>query len=161
MEVRKATPEDIDTILAIYRRAREYMRKTGNPNQWKTTNPPKETLVRDIAQGNLYLLTDKDGIQGVFAMIPGEDPTYGYIEGSWINDAPYAAIHRVASAGSKRGILPACLRYCSQHFGNLRIDTHQDNRIMQHLLEKHGFTRCGLIYLENGEPRIAYHRVSC
>ena len=30
---------------------------------------------------------------------------------------------------------------------------------MQRSLQKFGFTRCGIIYLANGEDRIAYHMV--
>ena len=99
------------------------------------------------------------GIQAVFALIPGDDPTYGYIDGSWLNDAPYAAIHRVASSGKRKGVLQECLDYCIAKHQNLRIDTHFDNKIMQHLLEKYGFQRCGTIYLENGDPRIAYQLI--
>ena len=29
---------------------------------------------------------------------------------------------------------------------------------MQHILEKQGFVRCGIIYVANGTPRIAYQR---
>ena len=159
MDIKKAAIQDMDRILPIYERARRYMRETGNPHQWKDSSPTCEQLEADIAQGNLYLITDEDGVQGVFALIFGEDDSYGYIEGEWLNDAPYATIHRVASAGKKPGILGICLDYCETRCRNLRIDTHEDNRIMQHLVEKHGFVRCGIIYLaSNGEPRIAYQR---
>ena len=39
----------------------------------------------------------------------------------------------------------------------IRIDTHRDNCIMKHVLSKYGFKMCGVIYLENGDPRDAYH----
>ena len=39
----------------------------------------------------------------------------------------------------------------------IRIDTHHDNCIMKHILTKDGFTECGVIYLECGDPRDAYH----
>jgi hypothetical protein len=64
----------------------------------------------------------------------------------------------VASAGTKKGILHACMEYCASLSPNLKIDTHEDNRIMQHQLEKEGFSRCGIVLLENGEKRIAYQR---
>jgi RimJ/RimL family protein N-acetyltransferase len=41
----------------------------------------------------------------------------------------------------------------------VRIDTHADNKVMQHVLEKRGFRRTGIIYLENGDPRIAFEKV--
>ena len=159
MEVRKAKQEDWKEILAIYSRAREYMRQTGNPNQWKDTSPAPRQLTDDIQAGNLYVVVEENCIHGVFALIPGPDPTYKKIDGTWLNDEAYAAIHRVASAGKQKGILSILLQYCAAQYTNLRIDTHHDNRIMQHLLEKHGFTRCGIIHLENGEPRSAYQFV--
>lgn len=132
------------------------MRQTGNPNQWKDDSPSQAVLLDDIQKRQLYILEDSLGIQAVFALIPGDDPTYRYIDGSWFNEAPYAAIHRVASAGKRQGVLAECLAFCRTAFSNLRIDTHHDNKIMQYLLEKYGFHRCGIIYLENGDPRIAY-----
>ena len=156
--IRCATMQDWDEICAIYARAREYMRQTGNPHQWKDNSPALPVLQEDIRLQQLYLLEDADSIQAVFALIPGDDPTYSYIEGSWLNDAPYAAIHRVASAGKQKGVLAQCLYYCATQYPNIKIDTHFDNRIMQHLLEKYGFHKCGTIYLENGDPRIAYQR---
>ena len=47
-------------------------------------------------------------------------------------------------------------RFCLGLCGNIRIDTHRDNRTMRHLIEKSGFARCGLIHVEDGSPRIAY-----
>ena len=160
MNIRKAVTGDWEQILAIYKRARDYMRQTGNPNQWQTSRPDPDTLAKNIANRQLYVLEESGVLHGVFALIPGVDPTYNYIEGSWLNNEPYAAIHRVASAGLRTGVLGDCLSWCGSRYKNLRIDTHHDNRIMQHLLTKHGFTRCGIIYLENGEPRIAYHRIT-
>ena len=154
--VRPVESQDLASILAIYARARAYMKETGNPTQWGTTSPALSVLLNDIQQKQLYLLEDNGQIHAVFALIPGDDPTYRYIEGQWLNDAPYAAIHRVASAGIRKGVLGDCLFFCKAQHTNLRIDTHHDNKIMQHLLEKHGFQRCGIIYLENGDPRIAY-----
>ena len=40
----------------------------------------------------------------------------------------------------------------------IRIDTHRDNKIMQHNLLKYGFTYCGIIYLANGDERLAYQK---
>ena len=38
------------------------------------------------------------------------------------------------------------------------IDTHRDNKIMQHNILKHGFTYCGIIYLLSGDERLAYQK---
>ena len=46
-----------------------------------------------------------------------------------------------------------------ERVANIRVDTHRDNHTMQHLVQKHGFQKCGVIYLKNGSPRLAYHYV--
>ncbi|MBQ8495974.1 MAG: N-acetyltransferase [Clostridia bacterium] len=156
MNIRKATSADFEEIVHIYAGARELMRHTGNGTQWKHTYPTDDIILADIANGNLHILFDEDGIQGVFALFPEGDSIYDHIDGAWLNDAPHAAVHRVASAGKKKGILSECMRYCFSLFTNIKIDTHENNKIMQHQLEKEGFIRCGIITLANGEERIAY-----
>ena len=158
LNVRKAEKEDLTSILEIYEIARDFMRRHDNPTQWQGGHPRQEILEEDIAIGQLYVVTQENVPCGVFAFIPGVDPTYGYIEGAWHHTGPYAAIHRVASNGRARGVLAACVDYCSARQPHLRIDTHADNYVMQQALGRLGFARCGIIYLENGDPRIAFDR---
>ena len=42
---------------------------------------------------------------------------------------------------------------------HLRIDTHHDNAIMQHVILKNGFTRCGIIHIASGAERIAFEKI--
>ncbi len=157
MEIRAAVMSDMPEILRVYACARRYMETSGNPSQWGKTHPPRRLLEEDIRAGRLYAGIGADGgIRLCFALIPGDDPTYARIDGAWLNDAPYAAIHRVASDGAEKGMFEKCLAFCRERHDNLRIDTHRDNATMQHVVEKNGFVRCGIIYLENGDPRIAY-----
>lgn len=155
-----ATTEDLDYIMQIYARAKKYMVEMGNPNQWNGTYPERELLEQDIAKRQLYVYKVDGQVHAVFAFIIGEDATYAYIEdGQWLNNKPYGTIHRIASDGLYKGVLAKCVDYCVEQIANLRADTHHDNKIMQHLLEKNGFKRCGTIYLASGAPRLAYHRV--
>lgn len=155
--IRKATPRDLPVILEIYAYARAFMAKNGNPNQWKNVTPQKELLVEDISLGRLYVIEEDEKILGVFFFDIGEDPTYKIItKGHWLNDEPYGVIHRVAAAQGTKGVLKRCFDFCRQKITHLRIDTHEDNKIMQHLLAKYGFSRRGIIFLSNGEERIAY-----
>lgn len=156
--VRQAQWADFDRILEIYGQARKFMANTGNPTQWGIHYPPREMLEQDIRCGNLYVV-DKEEIHGVFAFFTEPDPTYGYIEeGTWLSDSPYGTIHRVAADGSG-GVFSAVLAFALSRNPHLRIDTHADNKVMQHVLQKHGFTPRGIIYLEDGDRRIAYERV--
>ncbi|MBR2593647.1 MAG: N-acetyltransferase [Firmicutes bacterium] len=156
MNIRKAKQKDMEKILEIYAYARDFMKRTGNPTQWGDIYPKEEMLCDDIEKGNLYVCGENDGIMGVFAFITGTEPTYSYIEnGSWKNDCPYGTIHRIASAGQAK-IFDFCIDFCKEKIENVRIDTHFDNKIMQRIIERNGFERCGVIYVEDGSPRIAY-----
>ena len=105
MNIRKAVIGDISQITSIYAYARELMKNTGNATQWKTTYPTEEIIRSDIENGYLHLLCDEDGIEGVFAFLPDGDPVYDHIDGAWLDEKPYAAVHRVASAGKKRRVI--------------------------------------------------------
>ena len=154
--IRKAQREDLPRIEEIYAYARRFMAENGNPNQWGTTTPQTSLLEDDIEKGLLFVLTHEHLIHGVFYFYIGLDPTYGVIEdGQWRSDAPYGTIHRIAGDGSG-GVLAAAVRYGKSQINHIRIDTHHDNRIMQHAVIRQGFRRSGIIHLENGSPRIAY-----
>ncbi len=86
----------------------------------------------------------------------GQTPTYAAIEdGQWLDDTlPYGTVHRLASAGKHKGVASAVLDWSMEHCQSLRADTHADNKIMQHLLEKNGFTRCGVIHVADGSPAL-------
>ena len=91
--------------------------------------------------------------------VEGEDPTYSIIEGAWLNEQPYGVIHRLASSGREKGIARFVFDWCSQRSCNLRVDTHAQNLVMQHLFLSLGFVPCGTIFLLDGSPRFAYQRV--
>ena len=156
--IKKASMSDLDELMKIYSAARKFMIKTNNPNQWGLTNPTVQMIKEDIENNNCYIVCSDNKIEGVFALIEEEDPTYNYIEGgSWLNNNKYVTIHRIASKGNIHGIFDFVINYCKTICKDIRIDTHEDNLIMQHLIEKNGFKKCGIIYLKNGNPRIAYH----
>ena len=155
MKIRPAKSADLDKIEAIYAAARQFMRENGNPTQWNNGYPRREVLEADIRQERLYVAAADDELCGVFMFALGEDPTYSYMEGgSWRSDTPYGTIHRIAS--TKSGVFAAALEFCRSRCSHIRVDTHADNKPMQHLAEKHGFSRRGIIYVEDGTPRIAY-----
>lgn len=133
--IRKAIVNDIDEILAVYEKARETMVKRNNPKQWGTSYPPKELLEDDIKNGQLYVLVEDNKIHAAFAFIEGEDITYDYIEdGEWLNDIPYMTVHRIGSDGETKHVFEKCIAYCKEKCDNIRIDTHHDNFVMQHLI---------------------------
>ena len=195
MQIRKAAEKDFPQMLPIYERARQFMRETGNPNQWKDCDPKPEVILEGIREGKMYLVMAlesdlvtgsetnlmtgakadltpglaaeraEEKILGAFYFALEEEITYrGIYDGKWMNEEPYGVIHRVASAGSGKGFAGACFAWCEKQClaaacRNLRIDTHEDNKVMQHVLEKNGFTYCGKIHLKDGSERLAYQKV--
>ena len=159
MEIRKTQIDDLDIVMGIYESARSFMSQNGNPDQWGNNYPPTDLIKNDISDGNSYVCLDNGRIVCVFAYIEGIDPTYVEIyEGTWLNDEPYGVVHRIASSGAVKGTASYCLNWSLEKCRNLKIDTHEDNKVMQNLLSKNGFTRCGIIYLENGSKRIAFQK---
>lgn len=159
MNIRRSTHADVDTILGIYESAKRYMRANGNFEQWNGPYPSAEVILNDIAGGNHYMAFDDDGqLLVVFALIFGEDPTYRVVEGGqWLNDKPYATIHRIASAGLRGGMVDAAVAYAFERVDNVRIDTHADNCPMLDALGRLGFSHIGVIRLADGSPREAFH----
>ncbi len=128
-------------------------------NQWVNGYPDIEAITKDLASNNSYVCIDDNQIVGVFTFIKGIDPTYIHIyEGNWLNEASYGVVHRIASLTHKKGVASYCLNWCYEQINNIKIDTHRDNIIMQKLLEKNGYTYCGIIYLESGAERLAYQK---
>lgn len=160
--IRKTDITELDILMDIFEQGKRIMRKDGNMKQWTDGYPAEAIIRKDIAQGNSYVcLDDEQRIVGTFAFIPGEDPTYAQIyNGAWTDDTrPYGTIHRLASTETSKGVAAACLQWCYRRLPNLRADTHRDNRILQHILLKHGFRYCGIIYLANGDERLAYQKL--
>ena len=91
----------------------------------------------------------------------GPDPTYARIDGGhWLNDEPYYVIHRIASSPKAHGVMREVLRFAFTMTDNIRIDTHRDNQTMRRLLAHYGFTECGIIYLANGDERLAFQLIN-
>lgn len=157
MYIRKAVENDLTEIMPIYRDAKAFMERNGNPTQWAGGHPKESLLRDDIASGTLYVCVDADSIVGVFAFIIGPDPTYHQIwNGEWHSTERYGTIHRLASAGKTKGVARACFDFCRLQCHYLRVDTHRDNQPMQRAVKDYGFLECGIIHIADGSERIAF-----
>ena len=154
--IRAAVPGDLPALDPVYTAARRFMAASGNPTQWSDRYPLPEDLAADVEKGQLYVWVPDGTVHGAFVLQSGEEPNYREIQGAWRSAAPYGTIHRVASDGTAPGLFAACMDFCRARVNHLRIDTHRDNGVMQHLILKHGFVPCGTIWVEDGTPRLAY-----
>lgn len=162
MRIRYGSLDRIGEYLKIYDSAMKFMAESGNKNQWTLDHhPTREMIVNHISNDNYYEIYDPNSneVLAVFALIFGIDPTYLKIDGKWLNDEPYVTIHMVAKKENAKGIFHAISNFAKARCNNVRIDTHEDNRIMKEAILKHGFKYCGIIHLndKNHSPRLAYH----
>ena len=159
--IRHATASDVDRIMQVLEAAKQVMRQSGNALQWVNGYPTVEAVMHDIEHDGAIVIEDDGVIVAYFAMLPSPEPTYAKIyDGQWLDDIlPYHVVHRIGAVPTAKGIFKALIDYCFSIDPNIRIDTHRDNKIMQHLLTKHGFQYCGIIYLANGDERLAYQQI--
>ena len=105
----------------------------------------------------IRVCVENDKVVATFTLIIGDEPNYQLIEnGSWRSETPYGTVHRLASDGTTKGIARACFDFCKTQISHLRVDTHKDNKPMQACFKQNGFEECGIIYVSDGTPRLAY-----
>ena len=68
-------------------------------------------------------------------------------------------IHRIASSGAVRGVFDKAVDFALLSHDVVRVDTHRDNEPMKRAIMRRGFSYCGVIYLANGDERLAYEIV--
>lgn len=161
IRIRPTTLNDLPDVMKVYETARQFMQATGNKTQWIDGYPSKAFILQEIKASHSFVCENENNeIVGTFCFIIGEDATYKNIyEGNWLNHAPYATLHRIASTGKAKGIAKLILDWCFHQHSNIRVDTHRDNKIMQSIVEQYGFEYCGIIYLLDGSERLAYQKL--
>ena len=169
MEIRKSICRDTGALMALFEEARGTIAQLGI-DQWQDGYPSLQVVDEDIALERSYAVIIDGQLRGTFVLIEDGEPTYDKIyDGAWESgneSRDYVAIHRVAVSVAVRGkgISTSIISYAEAHAralgrASLRIDTHTGNVVMRRMLEKHGFRYCGVIYLENGSPRVAYEKI--
>ena len=160
MVIRKTKIGDIDQVMQIYAEAREFMRENGNPTQWKPNTPERELIERDIREEKSHVCADEGGeAVAVFYFAVEREPAYDSIDGEWLGDGTYGVIHRIAKRrGAPAGVGRFCMEWCLGQYGNIKIDTHENNAPMRKLLDNLGFVCCGVVRYPDGGERIAFQK---
>ncbi|EEH98604.1 GNAT family N-acetyltransferase [Clostridium tertium] len=165
MIFRKSTEKDLKNIMKIINEAKAFL-KNNKVDQWQNGYPNEGVILKDIRNNISYVLEDTGEIIGTTSLSFDVEETYNNIyEGKWISNGKYAVIHRIAVSNNinRKGIGTEIIKkseeIClSKGIKNIKIDTHEDNLIMQKLLEKNSFKYCGVIYLLDGSKRIAFEK---
>ncbi len=169
IEIRKTEARDLEALMPLFEEARATIAQLGI-DQWQNGYPNRAVILSDIERSQSHRVLDDGEICGTFALISDGEPTYNEIfDGRWLTGdgkEHYFAIHRVAISVKCRGkgISTEIISFCAEKARaagkiSLRIDTHKGNVVMRKMLEKHGFSYCGTIYLESGDERVAYEKI--
>lgn len=156
MYLAKATAQDFDRVMEILRDGRNQLAEAGI-DQWQGDYPNAQHVKEDIEHGYAYLVrSDDEETVGAFAILPSPDHAYDELDGQWLLDTEdYLTIHRVAihsshaGNGYASGLFTQLIDYIENNrkdIKSIRIDTHEDNGAMQHLITKHGFKRVGTLH---------------
>ena len=164
--LRRSEKKDIDRIMEIIDGAKSYL-KENMVDQWQNGYPNHEAIESDIEKNWSYVYEEDDLVLGTTALSFDGEETYEKIyEGAWISDIDYGVIHRVGVDNSMMGksigskILEEVDRICIQKgIYSIKVDTHEDNMAMQRLLDKNGYKYCGVIYLKDGNKRLAFEKI--
>lgn len=152
--IRKAKLTELDAIMPMIEDGKKHI-QTYNIPQWINGYPSKDTISQDIKNDRGYVFVLDDEIVGYFVII-SHDPCYDRIEGKWLDDSCYIAVHRTCTKYFNRGLGSMMLQEIKKEYSHIRIDTHEGNISMNKCLLKNEFKYCGVIYLEDGSPRNAY-----
>lgn len=160
---RPALSNDLSRICAIIRQAQEQMRRRGS-QQWQNGYPAPEHIQNDISHGYGYVLADNANVWAYGAVIFDGEAAYQAIQGQWLDEQPYVVLHRLAVAdevkrrGVAREFMQRVIEFARQRgVSSFRVDTNFDNEYMLRMLQKMGFSRCGIIRYDSGE-RIAFQK---
>lgn len=165
---RKATLQDIDEVMRAVEDSREFLKAQGN-NQWMNGYPNRDDFINDINNGRLFVVFDQDDptiLVGVCALTYHEDDYQNLYEGKWLTDLPYMVMHRVALKMEYRGhgygkrLFDVFVEQAKiEGYRSLRIDTHERNDVMRHLISSYGFVSCGKAILTPNKDRMVFERV--
>ena len=162
MEIRLAFPNEVDAIMQVIEEAKKCLADAGS-TQWQNGYPNTDTIIDDIISGQAYVALEEGELLAYAAVTKSPEKSYEAIyDGNWEgNEAEYLVFHRIAVASDMQGqgVAQTFLEGLIEGFDYLdfRSDTHEQNKVMQHIFEKLGFKQVGKVPVD-GE-RLAYQKV--
>ena len=162
MEIRLAFPNEVDAIMQVIEEAKKCLADAGS-TQWQNGYPNTETIIDDIISGQAYVALEEGELLAYAAVTKSPEKAYEAIyDGNWEGkEAEYLVFHRIAVASDVqgKGVAQTFLEGLIEGFDYLdfRSDTHDQNKVMQHVFEKLGLKQVGKVPVD-GE-RLAYQKV--
>ncbi len=158
-----AQPAELAVCYAMIEAGRAFQQAQGFV-QWTADYPNLDTIRSDIRDQKGYVVRADGEIAGYLCIDFDGEPAYAKIDGAWHTAEPYAVVHRMAfdSRFRGQGLAGTTFRLvetlCREKaVPSIRVDTDFPNKRMQHILEKAGFSQCGVIVFQ-GSGKLAYEK---
>ena len=156
---RRSTAEDIPGVMEIVRQAQRYLRESGT-DQWQDGYPNEDVLRSDVERGRGWVFECEGRIAGYVCISMDVEASYAHIDGRWLTEGGnYAVVHRSMVGDDFRGSHLAAEMFSlafdlAAGLGkqSVRVDTHRDNKAMNRLAQKLGFTFCGEVDVSLMDP---------
>ena len=157
--------EDVERIVEIVRSAQRRLREAGI-DQWQNGYPNRQSIESDVAHGYGRVICHEGRVVAYGALTYDGESAYDHLQGGvWLTEGVggYLTIHRLCVAdealgrGLGRLFFVLAEEEARVRVGSVRVDTHPDNRLMQHLLTSLGYCYCGTVTYES--LRLAYEKV--
>lgn len=166
-EIKRTKREDLSVIMRIVNMSKETFAEEGI-DQWQKGYPKRDDFLQDMMMNESFAIFEDDCVVGTLMISKNPETTYKDIhQGTWLQDGPYAVVHRftIDPISRRQGLATKTLEELErmlksfETIKSIRMDTHKNNLGMQGLLEKLGYEYCGIIYLKNGDARYAYEKL--
>lgn len=173
---RVAERDDYGTAMALLDEGHKTFKELGI-DEGRKKYPSPRRLMHSIKNKTTHLIENKDGVAiGMYAVSFSPDPQYGKpFSGRWLTqdsggEPPYAVLHWVSVApaarrsGVGRFILDDAERLARKRGReSLRADIYPENEPMRALLEKYGYSECGVVavkdYFGREKRRVAFEKM--
>ena len=164
--LRLVLPGEEQRGMDLLNQGKAYMLEQ-NLQQWDDSYPALSDVLGDIETQKGWFLCDGEQTIAYFCATDGEEDVYQVIDGGqWLTQgSKYLTIHRLAFDAAYRGKgLASAVFSLSEEIAreknakSIRVDTHGDNKIMQRVITRSGFTYCGVVYYD-GSPRVAFEKL--
>lgn len=160
--IRRAKISEIPDILTITQACAKKMQENGI-FQWNEHYPSKEAFQKDIERGELFVVEEKNTVQGTIVISTLMDEEYKPIQ--WLTpNGNSVYIHRLSVHPNLqgKGLAQQMMDFAENHarehgFVSVRLDTFSQNKRNQRFYEQRGYQKLGDIYF----PKQSMHPFHC
>ena len=160
--IRRAKISEIPDILTITQACAKKMQENGI-FQWNECYPSKEAFQKDIERGELFVVEEKNTVQGTIVISTLMDEEYKPIQ--WLTpNGNSVYIHRLSVHPNLqgKGLAQQMMDFAENHarehgFVSVRLDTFSQNKRNQRFYEQRGYQKLGDIYF----PKQSMHPFHC